>query len=88
MAKLDEILQSLILPDQGDFSQDLAKHVLDMRFSPLQATQYHELAEKNQTGEMTPAERETLDAFVTANTMLIILKSKARRSLVGQPSAA
>jgi hypothetical protein len=33
-------------------------------------------------------EREELDAFVTANTMLMILKSKARRSLVKQPSAA
>jgi hypothetical protein len=88
MTKLDDILESLIDPAQGDFSQDLARYVLSMRFSEDRAAQYESLAERNQAGSLSPAEREELEAFVTANTLLMILKSKARRSLVEHPSAA
>jgi hypothetical protein len=88
MAKLDDILEGLIDPDQGSFSTDFAEYVLKMRFSEDRAAQYEALAEKNQQGTLTDTEREELEAFVTANTLLIILKSKARRSLVERPSAA
>jgi len=54
MAKLDEILESLIMPDQGDLSPDLAKHVLGMRFSEERAARYELLAEKNQDGVLMP----------------------------------
>lgn len=88
MAKLDEILEGLIVPEQGDLSADLARYVLAMRFSEDKAARYSVLAEKNQDGALTPGELEELDAFVAANSLLMILKSKARRSLVGHPSAA
>lgn len=88
MAKLDDILESLIDPAAGDFSAELARYVLGMRFSEERAAQYESLVEKNQSGSLTPADREELEAFVTANTLLMILKSKARRSLVERPSAA
>jgi hypothetical protein len=88
MATLDDILESLIDPGNGDFSPELARYILEMRFSEERAARYESLAEKNQDGALTPAEREELEAFVTANTLLMILKSKARRSLVERPSAA
>jgi hypothetical protein len=59
-----------------------------LRFADEQATHYTSLAEKSQDGTLSPKEREELDAFVTSNTLLMILKSKARRSLVERPSAA
>jgi hypothetical protein len=88
MAKLDDILESMIEPAHGDFSPDLARYVLGMRFSEERAARYEALAEKNQSGQLSPTEREELEAFVTANSLLMILKSKARRSLVERPSAA
>jgi hypothetical protein len=88
MATFDNILESLFDPGKGDFSAELAQYLLQTRFSDEQAARYSSLAEKNQGGALTPAEREELEAFVTANTLLMILKSKARRSLVERPSAA
>jgi hypothetical protein len=88
MANLDELLEGLIDSHKGEFSAELANYVLKMRFSDDRAERYSVLAEKSQDGTLTPTEREELDAFVTANTLLIILKSKARRALVGHPSAA
>jgi hypothetical protein len=85
--KLDEILENLIMPADGDFSPELARYVLGMRFSEERAARYESLATKNQDGSLVPIDREELEAFVTANTLLMILKSKARRSLVAQPSA-
>jgi hypothetical protein len=88
MSTLDDILESVIAPDTGDFSSDLAKYILTMRFSDERVAQYEVLTEKNQGGQITPEEREQLEAFVTANTLLMILKSKARRSLIQHSSAA
>ena len=88
MLKLDDILEGLIDPGNGEFSPELARHVLGMRFSEERAARYESLAEKNQGGGLTSEEREELEAFVTVNTLLMILKSKARRSLVERPSAA
>jgi hypothetical protein len=88
MAVLDEILESLIDPANGDFSAELAPYVLQMRFSDEQAAHYTSLVEKSQDGTLSLKEREELDAFVTSNTLLMIRKSKARRSLVERPSAA
>jgi hypothetical protein len=85
---LDQLLNDLIAPGHGGFSPELARYVLTLHFSPEQAGRYEALAQRNQDGAITPQEREELDAFVTANSLLMILKSKARRSLVEQPSAA
>jgi hypothetical protein len=88
MAAFDDIIGALVDTGNGDFSAEHARYVLQMRFSDEQAARYGSLAEKNQDGALTPTEREELEAFVTANTLLMILKSKARRSLLERPSAA
>jgi hypothetical protein len=88
MPKLDEILEGLIAPEHGEFSADLARYVLGIRFTEEKVSRYGRLVEKNQEGGLEPNEREELDAYVTANSLLMILKSKARRSLVEHPSAA
>jgi hypothetical protein len=88
MPYLDSILDSLIDPANTGLTADFAKQLLQMRFTDAQAERYESLAERNQDGTLDPTEREELEAFVTANTVLMILKSKARRSLVERPSAA
>lgn len=88
MSKLDEILGGLIAPETGNFSAELARHVLAMRFTDDQANLYESLAERNQAALLSSVELEELDAFVTANMLLMVLKSKARRSLIEPAPAA
>ena len=88
MADISDILGGMMDPSSGGFLPELAQYVIAMRFSDEQAARYEDLAYRNQEGSLTPDERAELDAFVAANTFLTILKSKARRSLAGRPSAA
>ena len=88
MATLNDIFEGLIEPDHGDFSDALARHVLGITFSANQIARYEELAARNGEGALTGDERAELEAFVTANTFLMILKSKARRSLLQRAPAA
>jgi hypothetical protein len=46
----------------------------------------HQLAVRNQGGELTPAEKDELLAYVKAGTLMSILKSKARRTLGVKPA--
>jgi hypothetical protein len=85
---LDEILEGLIEPSDGAFPGAVARYVLGMRFTEVQAARYEALVEQTQDATLPPVEREELEAFVTANTLLMILKSKARRSVAREPSAA
>lgn len=88
MSALNKIFEGLIEPQQGDFSESLAQHVLGIAFSEDQVARYQELAAKNGEGPMGADEKAELEAFVTANTFLMVLKSKARRSLAQHAPAA
>jgi hypothetical protein len=83
-----DILESLIEPEQGNFSADLARYVLSLKFSLEQQARFEELSYKAQDGALSPEEERALDAFLSANTLLIILKSKATRSLDQHSPAA
>jgi hypothetical protein len=88
MADLGDILNGLIDFDHGDYSAELAQHILRMRFTDEQLLRYQDLADRNQLGTLQPEERAELEAFVTANSFLMILKSKARRAVVAHQSVA
>jgi hypothetical protein len=88
MTNLERIFEGLIDPKQGGFSAALAQHVLALKFNEEQVARYEALAYKNQDGTLTPDELAELDAYVTANTFLMVLQSKARRSLLHHSPAA
>jgi hypothetical protein len=88
MADLNDILGGIVDPGHGGLPPELARYVLSLRFSDEQAARYEQLAYQNQDASLTAEQRVELEAFVTANTFLSILKSKARRSLSERPSAA
>jgi hypothetical protein len=75
------ILERIIEPQLGRFSNEHARYVLSLDFSPEQQARYAELAEKAQDGTLTEKEESELDEFITANALLTILQSKARISL-------
>lgn len=82
------ILERMIQPDRGNLSEEHAKYVLSLAFSSAEQARYVALAEKAQQGTLTPEESEEIDAFITANGLLMILQAKARRSLKHRQPAA
>jgi hypothetical protein len=82
------LLEKIIQPDKGDFSQAHAKYVLSLGFSSRQQARYGALAEKANEGTLSEKEKADLDEFVLTNALLTILKAKARRSLRRQKTAA
>lgn len=67
--------------DDGKLTPALARHILKLSFSAADQARMHELAEKNQEGRISTAERGELDNYVTVADLLGILKSKARQRL-------
>jgi hypothetical protein len=59
----------------------LARHVLRLDFSPEDKARMHDLATRNQAGEISPAELQELDAHIRVGTLLSILQSRARKLL-------
>ncbi|HZL38364.1 MAG TPA: hypothetical protein VFC78_23830 [Tepidisphaeraceae bacterium] len=81
MKAAPSILERVIKPREGDFSEEHARYVLSLHFSPEDLARYELLAAKAQEGDLTDAEAAELDEFLEVNTLLIVLKSKARISL-------
>ena len=80
---------SRVWADEGHpLSATLARHVLKLRFSANDQARMHELAARNQAGELSPEEVDELANFVRVGDLLAILQSKARQSLRKSPPRA
>ncbi len=82
------ILSRIIAPKRGDLPPDLAKYILSLEFSPRDQARYEELSAKAQEGTLTKKEAAELDEFLSANSLLMVLQSKARVSLAKRSPAA
>lgn len=82
------ILERIIEPQRGGFSNEHARYVLSLDFSAEEQARYGELAHKVQDGNLTEQEEAELNEFVAANALLAILQSKARISLKKHNPAA
>lgn len=87
MSAINDIFEGLIQPKSGDFSPQHAQFVIGLRFTEEQLARYEELAQKNKEGGLNEEELAELDAYLAANAFLMILQSKARRSLLQQSPA-
>jgi len=88
MATGTSILERIIQPQMGGFSNEHARYVLSLDFSNEEQALYAELARKVQDGALTEQEAAQLDEFLAANALLTILQSKARISLKKHNPAA
>jgi hypothetical protein len=82
------ILERIIEPQMGGFSNEHARYVLSLDFSAEEQARYAELAGKVQDGALTAQEEAELIEFIAANALLTILQSKARISLKKHNPAA
>jgi len=80
------ILGRLLGDDRGQFTPEMARHILDRDFSDRDKARMHDLAVRNQDDALTELELEELHAYGKAGDVLAILKSKARRTLGIKPT--
>ena len=67
--------------DGGELPEDLARQILAIGFRETDQARMRDLAERNQEGNISAAEREELQSYVKVGHLLALLHSKARRTL-------
>lgn len=87
MDPLVDIIDKLFKPQEGGFSEELARYVLSIHFTEAQKSRYVDLADKADRGGMSIEDRRELESYVCANELLTILHLKSRLSLRRQPAA-
>jgi len=75
------ILADVIGVESGDYDLDVARAILRLRFSDAQNDQMRQLAEKNNSGELTSSEREEIESYRRVGNVLALIQAKARLSL-------
>ena len=71
----------LVEPMVSNLTPDLANAVLGIRLDDRIQVRVSELAGRNTEGQLSPAEREEYEAWVTAAGFLSLLKAEARAKL-------
>jgi hypothetical protein len=73
----------IIAPEKNGFSPAVARAFLQLGFSAWDQARMNELAQKNQDGLLSEAERQELADYVKVGDVLALLHLKARKSLPG-----
>ena len=79
------ILARVLGNEGGRLPPEQARYILDLGFNDRDKARMQDLAVRNQTDALSPAEKGELLAFGKAGDLLAILKSKARRALGAKP---
>ena len=87
MTKPRTIWEYVFKPDEGDLSPEAARYFLSVTLPDTFKERYQELAAKDPS-KLSGAEAGELADLVEANTILMILQAKARRSLSERQPAA
>ena len=75
------ILSRMLRPLAGGLRDELLQAVAALQSDPADEARLHELADRNAEGVIAPDERRELEAIVSANTLLSVLRAEARASL-------
>jgi hypothetical protein len=80
-ATLDADILLEALTRGEEVNPEMARWLLDLRFTERQKSRMLELADRNNEGTLLPAEREEMFRYAHIGTTLSILHSKARLAL-------
>lgn len=70
-----------VIHPHGKMTVTAARQIVQLEFTVEERARMHELAEKNQSGTLTPEEASELDNYCRVGSMLSILQSRARQVL-------
>ncbi|MFN0052142.1 MAG: hypothetical protein ACKV0T_08120 [Planctomycetales bacterium] len=76
-----EILSDVIAPAGAELPPDVARSILEWRFSAKSIRKMNRLAARNRAGEFTEREREELERFLRVGSLINLAQAKARHSL-------
>jgi len=76
-----DILKDVIAADRGDLSPEVARSVLQWKFTDRATARMNDLAERNNQGALTEAEREELEKYLRVGSFVNLVQAKARLSL-------
>lgn len=87
MSDPSEIWDRIVHSAKGDLAPEVARYFLSLGFTQTERDRYQELSAR-QHFELTYEEQTELTHLVHANTALMLLQAKARRSLAERQPAA
>jgi len=76
-----EILSRIVGPENPDFTPDVARSILALRFSEADVDRMNQLAAKASEGSLTGDEESQLHGYLFVGAMVDLMHSKARLSL-------
>ena len=76
-----DILSDVISPKRATLQPDVARLILDWKFSAKSVARMNQLAERNNSGKITADEREELEKFLRVGSLIDLIQAKARLSL-------
>ena len=82
-----DILDELVRPDDSSLSLRVAEELLAIGFSSTAKETIRGLLQKNNSGTITDAEKETLQKYTRVGQFLDLLQAKARLSLMQSGSS-
>ncbi len=75
------IFSRILRPESDDLSPEAARSFLKLDFDDADRARMSELAAKNRSGTLDPAEGTELESYCRVGRLLDLMHSKARRSL-------
>jgi len=76
-----DILCDVISPKRADLPPDVARSILDWKFSTKSIAKMNRLALRNRQAKITEQEREELERFLRVGSLINLAQAKARNSL-------
>lgn len=76
-----EILSRVVGPENPDFTPDMARSILALRFSEVDVDRMNQLAAKARQGALDGEEESQLHGYLFVGAMVDLMHSKARLSL-------
>ncbi len=76
-----EILSRVIGPENPSFTTDVARSILELRFSDADSDRMNKLAEKARHESLSEEEQSQLHGYLFVGAMVDLMHSKARLSL-------
>ena len=82
-----DILTEVVEPNRATFSPQLAEELLSLRFNDNATNRIRDLLQKNNAGNITPAEKSTQENYLRVGEFLDLMQAKARITLHQNGSA-
>lgn len=76
----------LLQAQQRDVSPEVARYLLSIEFGEADRQRMQDLADRAESGLLTPAEEAELDSYLHVGNLLAVMQSKARVVLGVQPT--